>query len=204
MIFQEKLKSLRKENNLTQEELAEKIFVSRTLISKYESGTVYSTKENITKLATFFNIDESELSDLSENDEPIINKDKRHLHIFYVLNSFIIFICFLFSLLTALPIYPKNEYSGYSCSRDPTPCYPVFRYEYHNGYELTLSNSNPILIFALLSALANIVLSIFTMIKKDNKTLKIVNYILFIINIFLFFFTYIYIFFYCRGANFDY
>lgn len=38
MEFNEKLQKLRKEQNLTQEELAEKLFVSRTAISKWESG----------------------------------------------------------------------------------------------------------------------------------------------------------------------
>ena len=46
MRFPEKLKKLRKEKGLTQEELAKAIFVSRTLISKYENGSVYPTKDN--------------------------------------------------------------------------------------------------------------------------------------------------------------
>ncbi len=205
MMFQEKLKTLRKDNNLTQEELAEKIFVSRTLITKYENGTVCPTKENMAKLATFFNIDESELIDSSENDESIINKENRHIHISYFLNSIIIFLCSIFILLTALPIYPKKVMSEYICAPgDPTPCYPIFRYEYHNGYELTLTNSNPILVFAILSAVVNIALSIIAFKKKDNKILKISNYVLFIINIFLFFFSFVFIFFYCNGANLDY
>ena len=46
MTFSEKLRKLRKEKGLTQEELARAVFVSRTLITKYESGAVYPTKEN--------------------------------------------------------------------------------------------------------------------------------------------------------------
>ena len=38
MEFNEKLQYFRKKSNLTQEELAEKLFVSRTAISKWESG----------------------------------------------------------------------------------------------------------------------------------------------------------------------
>ena len=37
MEFNEKLQELRKQKNLTQEELAEVLFVSRTAISKWES-----------------------------------------------------------------------------------------------------------------------------------------------------------------------
>lgn len=51
MEFAKKLKELRKEKGLTQEELASQLFVSRTLISKYESGAIYPTKENAEKIA---------------------------------------------------------------------------------------------------------------------------------------------------------
>ena len=41
MEFHEKLQELRKQKNLTQEELSEILFVSRTAISKWESGRGY-------------------------------------------------------------------------------------------------------------------------------------------------------------------
>lgn len=66
MNFPDKLRKLRKERNLTQEDLANSIFVSRTMITKYENGTVYPTKENIEKIALFFNVKISDLID--END----------------------------------------------------------------------------------------------------------------------------------------
>lgn len=42
MEFNEKLQQLRKSRNLTQEQLAEKLYVSRTAISKWESGVSQS------------------------------------------------------------------------------------------------------------------------------------------------------------------
>ena len=41
MEFNEKLQELRKQRGLTQEELAERLYVSRTAISKWESGRGY-------------------------------------------------------------------------------------------------------------------------------------------------------------------
>ena len=42
MEFHEKLQELRKKRGLTQEELAELLYVSRTAISKWESGRGYT------------------------------------------------------------------------------------------------------------------------------------------------------------------
>ena len=62
MRFNENLKKLRKEKGLTQKKLANEIYVSRTLITKYETGVVFPTKENIKRLAEFFGIKPHELT----------------------------------------------------------------------------------------------------------------------------------------------
>ena len=45
--FHEKLQELRKSRNLTQEELAEELYVSRTAISKWESGRGYPSIDSL-------------------------------------------------------------------------------------------------------------------------------------------------------------
>ena len=61
MLFSEKLKMLRKENNLTQEELAEKINVSRQAITKWESGDGIADIENLKQISNIFNVSIDEL-----------------------------------------------------------------------------------------------------------------------------------------------
>ena len=61
MEFNEKLQELRKSKGLTQEELAEKLFVSRTAISKWESGRGYPSIDSLKAIARFFSVTIDEL-----------------------------------------------------------------------------------------------------------------------------------------------
>ena len=61
MEFNEKLQALRKQKGLTQEELAEALYVSRTAISKWESGRGYPNIDSLKAIAKFFHITVDEL-----------------------------------------------------------------------------------------------------------------------------------------------
>lgn len=61
MEFHEKLQELRKRKNLTQEELAEVLYVSRTAVSKWESGRGYPNIESLKALAKFYSVTVDEL-----------------------------------------------------------------------------------------------------------------------------------------------
>ncbi|NLV61956.1 MAG: helix-turn-helix transcriptional regulator, partial [Clostridiaceae bacterium] len=80
MEFNEKLQKLRISQNMTQEELAEKLYVSRTAISKWESGRGYPSIDSLKSIAKFFNmtIDElicsEEMVSLAEVDIKEANK----------------------------------------------------------------------------------------------------------------------------------
>lgn len=54
MDFSKKLQELRKQKGLTQEELAQKLYVSRTAISKWESGRGYPSIDSLKEIAKFF------------------------------------------------------------------------------------------------------------------------------------------------------
>ena len=66
MEFNEKLQELRKQKELTQEELAEKLYVSRTAISKWESGRGYPNIESLKSIAKFFAVTVDELISTDE------------------------------------------------------------------------------------------------------------------------------------------
>ncbi len=61
MEFNEKLRELRKARSLTQEELAEALFVSRTAISKWESGRGYPNLDSLKEISGYFSVSLDEL-----------------------------------------------------------------------------------------------------------------------------------------------
>lgn len=61
MEFNEKLQELRKNKGLTQEELAEALYVSRTAISKWESGRGYPNIDSLKEISKFFSVTIDEL-----------------------------------------------------------------------------------------------------------------------------------------------
>lgn len=69
MDFSEKLLTLRKANNLTQEQLAEKLEVSRQSVSKWESGQAAPELEKIIAISAIFNVTTDYLLKSSEIDD---------------------------------------------------------------------------------------------------------------------------------------
>lgn len=74
ILFSEKLYQLRKEKNITQEELAQLIFVSRSAIAKWEQGRGTPTSEILEKIASVFNLSLTELIAGTEIKN-VINKE---------------------------------------------------------------------------------------------------------------------------------
>lgn len=88
--FGDKIKELRKKNNLTQKELADKLNVTYQAVSKWERGENYPDLIIIKEISKIFNIDINELMDLEVNKE---NKNNNILILlFMLLISFIIIV----------------------------------------------------------------------------------------------------------------
>lgn len=67
-IFGTKLKELRKEDKITQEELAEKMGVSKTTIVNYENGNRKVPLEMVVKISRYFNVTVDSLLDLKDEN----------------------------------------------------------------------------------------------------------------------------------------
>lgn len=85
MDFSEKLVTLRKANTLTQEQLAEKLDVSRQSVSKWESGQAAPELEKIVALSAVFQVTtdyllkSSEVDDLSVKTEMLAKQQQAML-----------------------------------------------------------------------------------------------------------------------------
>lgn len=108
MDFSEKLLTLRKANDLTQEQLAEKLDVSRQSVSKWESGQASPELEKIIAMSAIFDVTtdyllkSSEIDDLSVKTEMLekqqqmmIVREQRQKQIFgcilYALAVYLVF-----------------------------------------------------------------------------------------------------------------
>lgn len=107
MEFNEKLQQLRKKSGLTQEQLAKQLYVSRTAISKWESGKGYPNIESLKCLSKFFSVS---IDELLSNDELITLaecENRSNLKKIYRLISSTIDV--LAVVFIVLPIYGKLE-----------------------------------------------------------------------------------------------
>ncbi len=66
MEFSKRLQELRKQKGMTQEELARSLYVSRTAISKWESGRGYPSIDSLVLIADFFSLTVDELLSTKE------------------------------------------------------------------------------------------------------------------------------------------
>ena len=99
MEFNEKLQELRKSKGLTQEELAQAIFVSRTAVSKWESGRGYPNIDSLKGLAKFFCVT---VDELISPDEIIAaaEEEKREL-----IGNYTSLLCHVMDVFTALLLF---------------------------------------------------------------------------------------------------
>lgn len=110
MDFHKKLQELRKNKGLTQEELAEALFVSRTAISKWESGRGFPSIDSLKEISKYFSVS---IDELLSGEKLISIAERENKTNIQRMCDFLLGIVDLLSfLLIALPLYP-NTVDGY-------------------------------------------------------------------------------------------
>ena len=102
-MFADKLKELRKKKGVTQAQLADAIYVSRSLIAKFETGASYPNKDTLEKIALYFGIS---VSGLVETDETVLiaveNKNLTQRIEFWS-SVVILAVAFVFAIMVFVP-----------------------------------------------------------------------------------------------------
>ena len=106
MEFKENLKQLRMKKGLTQAQLAEKLFVSRSTVAKWENGLGLPNTESMALLEELFDISASELA--TKEPEKVIVKKNQRLRII----GEIILWATIFVLLIAMIYLPVAIHNG--------------------------------------------------------------------------------------------
>lgn len=91
MTFGEKIKKLRVASDMSQDELAEKLFVTRTAVSKWETGKGYPSIDSLKLLSDLFHISMDELISDDDVESKRVLDDKRAREFYYIAVAFLVF-----------------------------------------------------------------------------------------------------------------
>ena len=105
MNLSDNLKRIRKENNLSQEQLADKLGVSRQSVSKWESGQAYPEMDKVLQLCQLFNLNIDEL--LNQNIKDVNNKKQAKNTFNKFLESALDYLTRVYKMLSAMTFRQK-------------------------------------------------------------------------------------------------
>ena len=110
MLFQNKLKELRKEKNISQYDLADALNISRSVVAKWENGLTLPSEESIRLLMDYFNVSREELFKNEETESVIAKKNASILKmkklIIYLSSAMVVLIVTTIIVFTSLT--PKS------------------------------------------------------------------------------------------------
>ena len=116
MNLSDKIVELRKKNGFSQEDLADKLQVSRQAVSRWEQGTADPSSSSILELSKLFNVTTDYLLNdyYSDEDLPKI-KEIRKDNLQQILLYFVLLEIIYFLLQVATIIVLKNDFYGMLC-----------------------------------------------------------------------------------------
>ena len=109
MTFNEKLQQLRKDKGITQEELAQAIYVTRAAVSKWERGLGLPSKESLKLLCEYFNVKSEDLLDSFELIDENHKNQKSRTKLIILFSSIIKLLTIFFSVLLIVINNKNNE-----------------------------------------------------------------------------------------------
>ena len=185
MEFSKKLKEIRKNKNVTQEELANLINVSRSLVARWEYGDVYPSEDNLDLLSKVLNVSIDELIDKEEKKNVIKIKEKLSvIKVNKKIKQIIYIIVTLFSTLLPLFYFCKIYWVK---SYDFSSGNPVEKIIFYAPIEgIDIDYIWVVFVSFFINILLLIYLNVFTFRKKD-LTVKILKlfFVIVFISIFL-------------------
>ena len=178
-MFKDKLKELRIQKGISQYELAEKLFVSRSAIAKWENGNGIPSDVNLEAICEFFGVEEEWLLDRKDIKKMVENLDKKNSKVLWFVLGIVTPL--LLMLLSILGLFE------WRCPGEICPSI----YVSPKGILILLAENNiAIVIFALLVYLYQIVFS-FIYWKKDFKNGKLIQIINLAVSVVCFIVTFI-------------
>ena len=110
MELSEKIKKIRNDNKLTQEQFAEKMLVSRTAVSKWENGTCYPSIDSLKYMFKTFNVSLDKLLSNEEILEIANNENKNNISKYNSLLFSLLDIIRIIFIFLPLYSYKTNDY----------------------------------------------------------------------------------------------
>lgn len=168
MTLGERIRELRKKHGLSQEQLADKLNVSRQAVQKWESGVNEPNIETIKCIACYFQVDYGYLLNGKAPDPPlkegkekndeytVVSRPKNNrliiYYIFLIISVLIILMCFIWSLI--------DERS-----------HPTFGEGFYAWYIPFYSSDAELIVFQILNiaSIVGIVISLIKIIKRKEK-----------------------------------
>ena len=162
MEFHEKIQQLRKSRGLTQEELAEALYVSRTAISKWESGRGYPSIDSLKEISNYFSVS---IDDLLSGDKLLSIAEKENKTNLQNMCDLLLGILDLSTvMLIVLPLYP-NMVNGF--------VYPVNLLAYVQTTELNRLLYWMLFVSLIMVGLSKVVLTKLGIIKGNKIMTKV-------------------------------
>lgn len=153
MEFKDKLKKLRKERGISQQRLAEEIFVSRSAVAKWENGLGLPCKESLDLLCSYFGVTREDFA--TDEPEALVVEKNRTIH--RLITVFITFVAVLFlAIIVVLSIGIMSGSYGFTSKMAAgqywmddncihTDDYDIYYYSWNEGEEYEeIANFKPV------------------------------------------------------------